>query len=121
MPKSNRPHEYLTTPTGALTTPPNSPKILIHTHQGKIVGIYCDQPAKILEVETQGDLPRADHQAMPAISPQTSVKVINGRGTSVAHTLAMAVDGPSMDGIYWWRWPPMRLKGKSGLTWSEGR
>jgi hypothetical protein len=31
------------------------------------------------------------------ISPQTSVKVLGGRGTSVAHTLAMALDDPSMD------------------------
>ncbi len=47
------PYEYITTAAGALTTPPESPKILIHTRQGKVVGVYCDQPAKILEVETQ--------------------------------------------------------------------
>ena len=47
------PYDYITTPDGRLTTPPDSPKILIHTRQGKCVGIYCDQPAKILEVETQ--------------------------------------------------------------------
>jgi hypothetical protein len=34
---------------------------------------------------------------MPATSPQTSVKVVGGRGTSVAHMLAMAFDDPSMD------------------------
>jgi hypothetical protein len=51
---------------------------LIHTRQGKIVGIYCDQPAKILQVETQVPL-RAVHQALPAmICPQTSVKVVGG-------------------------------------------
>jgi hypothetical protein len=90
------PYEYTTTATGSLTTPPNSPKILIHTRQGKVVGIYCDQPAKILEVETQGD-PR--RQVVPTmICPQTTVKVVGGRGTSVAHMLAMALDDPSMDG-----------------------
>ncbi len=36
-----------------LTTPPASPRILPHTPQGKIAGIYCDKPAKILEIETQ--------------------------------------------------------------------
>ncbi len=57
MPKSptNRPYTYITTATGALTTPPGSPNILIHTRQGKVVGIYCDQPAKILQVEPQRD------------------------------------------------------------------
>ncbi len=74
------------------------PGFLIHTRQGKITGIYCDKPAKILEIETQGDARRMDHQAMPAmISPQTSVKVVGGFGTSVAHMLAMAFDDPSMD------------------------
>ena len=35
---------------------------------------------------------------MPAIiSPETSVKVVGSRGTSVAHMLAMAFDDPSMD------------------------
>ena len=34
---------------------------------------------------------------MPSmISPQTSVKVVGGWGTSVDHTLAMAFDDPSM-------------------------
>ncbi|MGA2617542.1 MAG: hypothetical protein ABSF26_08040 [Thermoguttaceae bacterium] len=43
-----------------------------------IVGIYCDQPAKILEVETQDD-PRLVRQAGPAmISPQTGAKVVGG-------------------------------------------
>jgi hypothetical protein len=31
------------------------------------------------------------------ISPQTSVKVAGGSGTSVTHMLAMAFDDPSMD------------------------
>jgi len=36
-------------------------------------------------------------QAMPAMTcPQTSVKVVGGRGTSVAHTLVMELDVPSM-------------------------
>ena len=67
--------------------------------QGKIAGIYCNQLAKIVEVETQ-DAPRhAVHQAMPAmISLQTSVKVVGGCGTSVSQMLAMAFDDPSMDG-----------------------
>jgi hypothetical protein len=35
---------------------------------------------------------------MPSmIGPQTSVKVVGGYGTSLAHTLAMAFDDPSMD------------------------
>ena len=37
-------------------------------------------------------------QALPAIRPQTSFKVVGGRGTSVAHMLAMAMGDPSMDG-----------------------
>ena len=36
------PYEYIATPDGLLTTPPGSPKIMIHTRQGKVVGIYCD-------------------------------------------------------------------------------
>ncbi len=48
----------LTTPDGLITVPPDSPKILIHTRLGKCVGIYCDQPAKVLMVETQDDLRR---------------------------------------------------------------
>ena len=58
-------------------------------------GRPLDQPAKILEVETHD--PRRSAQAMPAICPQTSVKVVGGRGTSVEHMLAMALDEPSMD------------------------
>jgi len=35
---------------------------------------------------------------MPAMTcPQTSVKVVGGCGTSVAHMLVMALDDPSMD------------------------
>jgi len=45
-------YAYITSATGAPTTPPGSPKFLIHARKGKVVGIYCDQPAKILEVET---------------------------------------------------------------------
>ena len=48
--------------------------------------------------EPQDDPRPAVHQAMPSmICPQTSVKVVGGRGTSVAHILAMALDDPSMD------------------------
>ena len=52
----------LTTPDGLMTVPLGRPKILIHTRQGKCVGIYCDQPAKVLMVETQHDLPLAEMQ-----------------------------------------------------------
>ena len=103
MPKSTtkRPYEYVTTPDGLLTTPPGSPQILIHTRQGKCVGIYCNQPAKILEVETQGNPRHATeprHLAFRAlICPQTSVKVVDGYGTAVDYVLAMAFDDPSMD------------------------
>lgn len=100
----NRPastRRELTTPDGLITVPPGSPKILIHTRQGRCVGIYCDQPAKVLVTETQED-PR--HAARPAnlamlamISPQTSVKLVGGHGTSVNHVLAMPFDNPSMD------------------------
>jgi hypothetical protein len=92
------PYAYITTATGALATPPESPKILIHTRQGKIVGIYCDQPAKILEVETQGDPRCTAHQAMLAmISPQTTMKLVGGCGVAVDRMLAMAFDDPTMD------------------------
>ncbi len=37
------------------------------------------------------------------ISPPTNVKVVGSRGTSVAHTLAMALDDPSMDDDLWHR------------------
>lgn len=101
QPTTKRPYAYITTPDGLLTTPPESPNILIHTRQGRCVGIYCDQPAKILEVETQGS-PR--HATEPRhlmfcalICPQTSAKVVDGYGTSVDHMLAMPFDDPSMD------------------------
>jgi hypothetical protein len=101
MPAS-KPYAYVPTANDSLTTPPGSPKILIHTRQGRCVGIYCDQPAKILEVETQGSPRYATeprHLMFRAlICPQTSVKVVGGCGTSVAHMLAMAFDDPSMDG-----------------------
>jgi hypothetical protein len=91
----------IVTPDGLITVPPGSPKILIHTRQGRCVGIYCDQPAKVLVVETQDDPRRTvhpSHQAMLAmISPQTSAKVVSSCGTAVDHVLAMAFDDPCMD------------------------
>ncbi len=57
MPKSTA-KDYIATPEGSLTTLPGSPKILIRTRQGRCVGICCDQPAKVLCVETQ-DAPAA--------------------------------------------------------------
>ncbi len=88
----------ITTPDDLITVPPGSPKILIHTRQGRCVGIYCDQPAKVLVVETHDDPRHAVHLAMlPIISPQTSVKLVGGYGTAVDHVLAMAFDDPSMD------------------------
>ena len=49
-----------------------------------LLGGEGDQSAKILQVETQDDPRRAVHQAMLSIiSPQTSVKVVGGYGTSV--------------------------------------
>ncbi|MCY2987242.1 MAG: hypothetical protein NTY19_05160 [Planctomycetota bacterium] len=100
----NRPastRRELTTPDGLITVPPGSPKILIHTRQGRCVGIYCDQPAKVLVIETQEDPRRAAHPANLAmramISPQTSVKLVGGHGTSVDHVLAMPFDDRSMD------------------------
>ena len=55
-------------------------------------------PAKILQVETKDDPRRPVHRALPAmICPQTSVKVGGGYRTAVAHTLAMALDVPTMD------------------------
>jgi hypothetical protein len=103
MPKftAKRPYDYIATPDGSLTVPPGSPKILIHTRQGRCAGIYCDQPAKILVVETQ-DYPRhavdPSCQAMLAmINPQTSAKLVGGFSTSVDHVLAMAFDDPTMD------------------------
>lgn len=100
MPTS-KPYDYIITPAGTLTTPPGSPKILIHKRQGKVVGIYCSQPAKILEVETQ-DSPKwvtnPNHRGfLSVICPQTSVKVVGGQVTSVFHMLTMALDDPTMD------------------------
>jgi hypothetical protein len=89
------------TADGLLTTPPGSPKILIHTRRGKCVGIYCDMPAKVLVVETRGDPLRTIEPSYLAmlsmVSPQTSSKVAGGYGTAVDHVLAMAFDDPSMD------------------------
>ena len=91
----------IVTPDGCITVPPGSPKILIHIRQGRCVGIYCDQPAKALVVETQGSPRHAtepQHLAVASlISPQTSVKLVAGYGTSVDHILAMAFEDPSMD------------------------
>ena len=88
-------------PDGRITVPPGSPKILIHTRQGKCVGIYCDHPGKVLCVETQDDPKRTTDPGyrmfLSHISPQTSVKVVGEYGTSVDHVLAMAFDDPSMD------------------------
>ena len=88
-------------PDGLITVPPGSPKIVIHTRQGKCVGIYCDQPAKVLVVETQDHLRRAvepSYQATLAmINPQRSTKLVGNYGTSVDLVLAMAFDDPTMD------------------------
>jgi hypothetical protein len=106
MPKRtrNRPsnaRREIVTPAGLITVPPGSPKILIHTRQGKYKFIYCDQPAKVLVVETRDDPRRTVHTSYQAwlsmISPQTSVKLVSGYGTAVDHVLAMAFDDPSMD------------------------
>ena len=103
MPKSTakRPLDYITTPDGLITVPPGSPKILIHTRGGKCVGIYCDQPAKVLCVETQDDPCRAAHPSYQAmlsmVSPQTNVKLVGAYGTAVDHVLAMAFDDSWMD------------------------
>jgi len=71
---------------------------MIHTRQGKVVGIYCDKPAKILVVESQDDPRRAVHQAMPLmISPQTSTKLVGGHGTRIDRVLAMALNDSTMD------------------------
>ncbi len=90
------------TPAGALTTPAGSPKTLIHTRKGRIAGIYCDQPTKILQVETQDRIERATDPGYRAfcsvICPKTSLKVLDGYGTSVAHMLTMAFDDPTVDG-----------------------
>jgi hypothetical protein len=90
-----------TTPDGSLTTPAGSPKILIHTRGGRCVGIYCDQPAKVLYVETQDDPQRLVNPSnlamLSIISTQTSAKLVCGYGTAVDHVLAMAFDDPWMD------------------------
>ena len=90
-----------TTPDGLITTPPGSPKILIHTRGGKCVGIYCDQPAKVLFVETQDDPQRLvdplNLAMLSLVSPQTSVKLVGGYGTVVDDVLAMGFDDPDMD------------------------
>jgi hypothetical protein len=100
MPES-KPYAYITTAAGLLTPPAGSPKILIHTRRGNVVGIYCNQPAMILEVETQDDPKRAIDRRYQAfcstICPQTSIKVVGGHGTSVDRMLTMAFDDPSMD------------------------
>ncbi len=71
---------------------------MIHTRQGKVVGIYCDKPAKILVVESQDDPRRAVHQAMPLmISPQTSTKLVGGHGTRIDRVLALALHDSTMD------------------------
>ena len=103
MPKSTakRRNDYITAPDGSITTPPDSPKILIHTRRGRCVGIYCDQPAKVLVVETQDDPRRTCNPSYMAmlllISPQTSVKLVGRYSTAVDHVLSMAFDDPSMD------------------------
>jgi hypothetical protein len=65
------------------------------------VGIYCDQPAKVLCVETQGNPRRTIHPSnltvLAMISPQTSTKLVGNCGTAVDHVLAMAFDDPCMD------------------------
>src|ERR1022692_3459751 len=89
------PYDYLATPNGLLTTPPDSPKILIHARQGKSVGIYCDQPAKVLMVETRDDARHPVHQATPSmISP---AKAVDGHATSIDRVLAMAFNDPTLD------------------------
>ena len=96
-----RARREFTTPEGMITVPPGSPKIMIHTRGGRCVGIYCDQPAKVLCVETQGDPRRAVQPSnlamLSMVSPQTSAKVVGGYGTAVDHVLAMAFDDPDMD------------------------
>jgi hypothetical protein len=76
-------------------------KILIHTRQGKCVGIYCEQPAKVLVVEPQDHPRRAVDPSCRAmlvmINPQRSIKLIDGCGTSIDHVLAMAFDEATMD------------------------
>jgi hypothetical protein len=61
-----------TTPDGLIAVPAGSPKIVIHTRQGRCVGIYCDQPAKVLVVETQDDPRRTAHPKTARRLPQPS-------------------------------------------------
>ena len=65
------------------------------------MGIYCDQPAKVLCVETQDDPQRlvdpSNLAMLSIISPQTSAKLVGGYGTAVDHVLAMAFADPWMD------------------------
>ncbi len=65
--------------------------------------IYCDPPAKVLCVETQGDPRCAVHPSnlvmLATISPQTSTKLVGGYGTAVDHVLAMGFDDPSIDDL----------------------
>ena len=80
--------------------PARQPKILIHTRAGPCVGIYCDQPAKVLVVETQHD-PRVRSIRRPGDAvdhqPADERKLVGGYGTALDHVLAMAFDDPSMD------------------------
>jgi hypothetical protein len=74
----------------------------------------------IPEVETQDDPRRAVRRAMPAmISPQTSVKVVGGYGTSVSHMLAMVFEDPSIDvGLHE---PLAAHEVVLGKEWADGR
>ena len=84
-----------------ITVPSGSPRIPAHIREGKIAGIYRDQPAKILQVETQDSPKRvtdpSSRSFLAVMCPQTSVKVVGGQVTSVFHMLAMAFDDPTMD------------------------
>ncbi len=86
--KTDRRYAYITIPDGSLTTPTGSPKILIHTRQGKIVGIYCDQPAKILEVETQNSPKRAadpwNQAFLSVISPRQPLPGFGNAGVGLS-------------------------------------
>jgi hypothetical protein len=56
---------------GCITVPLGSPKILIQTRQGRCVGIYYDQPAKVLMVKTQDDPPGQSYRG--CFSPPASM------------------------------------------------
>jgi hypothetical protein len=101
MPKPihNRPiSRYSAAPDGRITTPPGSPKILIHVRRGRFFAVYCNQPAKVLCVETKGKPQQAVDprylEFLSLISPQTSIKLVGRCGTSVDHMLAMQFDEP---------------------------